>query len=110
VEGGLGGVVVGHQPELTEDPGTSGTGVAQRVVDVSGDVECPGVAGDHADDGAEDFGLAFGCPARPGGPAVLGDYQRQVAEASGSQDIAAMCFEEGLDDRVQTGGQDGASR
>jgi hypothetical protein len=71
-------------------------------------VECPGVAGGHLDDGAEDFGLAFGCPAWPGGPAVLGDHQGQVAQAGGSQYISAMCFEEGLDGRVQSGGRDRA--
>src|SRR5580704_2158077 len=89
VEGGLRRVVVGHEPELVKEPGAGGAGVAQRVVDVAGDVEGLGVAGDHVDDGGEDVGLAAGWPAGPSRPAVLGDYQGQVAEACRSQPVAS---------------------
>jgi len=106
VEGGLGGVVVGHEPELGEQPGAGGAVVAQGVVDVAGDVERPGVAGHHIDDRAQDLGLARGRPARPGGPAVLGDHQGQVAEAGRGQPAAAVCLEQRLDGRFQAGGRD----
>jgi hypothetical protein len=49
-----------------------------------------------------------GWPARPGGPAVLGDHQREVAETRRSQPVAAMRFEQGLDGAVQAGRRDRA--
>jgi hypothetical protein len=59
VEGGLGGVVVGHDSEVAHESGVVGAGVAQRVVDVAGEIEGFGIAGDDLDDGGQDLGLTF---------------------------------------------------
>src|SRR5690242_14819240 len=74
---------------------------------VAGDVERPGVPGDHADDRAEHLGLAFRWPAGPGGPAALGHHQGQVTEGGGRQDVPAVRPEQVLNDVFHPVGGDG---
>jgi hypothetical protein len=78
------------------------------VVDVAGDPEGLGVAGYHVDDSAQDFGLAAGCPAWSGGPAVLGDHQREVTEAGRGQVVVAVGLQQTLNNGGQAAGRDGA--
>ncbi len=78
------------------------------MVDVARDAEFLSVAGDHVDDGAQDLGLALWRPARPRGPAVLGDHQGKVTEPRGGQVVAAVCLEEAFGEAGKAGGGDGA--
>jgi hypothetical protein len=70
------GKVSRRQAEPPRKPGVVGAGIAQRVVDVAGEIEGFGIAGDDLDDGGQDLGLAFSCAAWAGGPTMRGDDDR----------------------------------
>lgn len=76
VEGRLGRVVIGGEPELMEQSRLGAVGVSQRKMCVTAQVELLRLGGDHIHHGLDDVSLPLRVAFGSGGPTVLGDVQR----------------------------------